>query len=153
MMDNFKSVDEVLDFAINQEQEAIDFYSELANKASRADIKKIYLDFVKEEIGHKVKLMKVKEEKSLVELPDSMVTDLKISDYLVPVKATPDMSYQDALIVVMNKEKAAYRLYSSLAKMAPTEDTRNLFQKLALEEANHKLQFETEYDDNIMRDN
>ncbi len=153
MMDNFKSVDEVLDFAINQEQEAIDFYSELANKASREDIKKIYLDFVKEEIGHKVKLMKVKEEKSLVELPDSMVTDLKISDYLVPVKATPDMSYQDALIVVMNKEKAAYRLYSSLAKMAPTEDTRNLFQKLALEEANHKLQFETEYDDNIMRDN
>ncbi|RLD67077.1 MAG: rubrerythrin [Bacteroidetes bacterium] len=152
-MDNFKSVDEVLDFAINQEQEAIDFYSELANKASREDIKKIYLDFVKEEIGHKVKLMKVKEEKSLVELPDSMVTDLKISDYLVPVKATPDMSYQDALIVVMNKEKAAYRLYSSLAKMAPTEDTRNLFQKLALEEANHKLQFETEYDDNIMRDN
>ncbi|MCK5776280.1 MAG: hypothetical protein KAH25_08890, partial [Bacteroidales bacterium] len=73
--------------------------------------------------------------------------------YLVPVKATSDMSYQDALVVVMNKEKAAYKLYTSLAKMAPTEDTKNLFQKLALEEANHKLQFETEYDDNIMKDN
>ena len=153
MMDNFKSVDEILDFAIDQEQEAIDFYSELADKAKRADIKKIYLDFVKEEMGHKTKLMKVKEEKSLNDLPDSEVTDLKISDYLVPVKATPDMSYQDASVVVMNKEKAAYKLYTSLAKMAPTEETKKLFQKLALEEANHKLQFETEYDDNIMKDN
>lgn len=152
-MDNFKSVDEVLNFAIKQEQEAIDFYSELADKASRADIKKIYLDFVKEEMSHKVKLMKVREEKSLGDLPDSEVTDLKISDYLVPVKPTPDMSYQDALIVVMNKEKAAYKLYTSLSKMAPSEETRILFQKLALEEANHKLQFETEYDDNIMKDN
>ncbi len=153
MMDNFKTVDEILDFAIDQEQEAIDFYSELAEKAKRADIKKIYLEFVKEEMGHKAKLMKIKEEKSLAALPDSEVTDLKISDYLVPVKATPDMSYQDALVVVMNKEKAAYKLYMSLAKMAPTEETKNLFQKLALEEAYHKLQFETEYDDNVMKDN
>ena len=129
MMDNFKSVDEILDFAIDQEQEAIDFYSELADKAKRNDIKKIYLEFVKEEMGHKAKLIKVKEKKSLIELPDSMVTDLKISDYLVPVKASPEMTYQEALIVVMNKEKAAYKLYTSLAKMAPTEETKNLFQK------------------------
>ena len=153
MMDNFKSVDEILVFAIDQEQEAIDFYSQLAEKANRNDIKKIYLDFVKEEMGHKVKLLKIKEEKSLIDLPDSKVIDLKISDYLVPVKATSDMSYQDALVVVMNKEKAAYKLYTALAKMAPTAETKSLFQKLALEEANHKLQFETEYDENIMKDN
>ena len=152
-MDNFKTVDEILDFAIAQEQEAVDFYSELADAAKNPEIKDTYHEFVKEEMGHKAKLMKVKEEKSLEALPDSEVTDLRISDYLVPVKATPDMSYQEALIVVMNKEKAAYKLYNTLAKMAPNEEMKQLFLRLALEEANHKLQFESEYDDNFMKEN
>ncbi len=151
-MEKFNSVDEILDFAIEQEQEAIDFYSELADNAKSEEMKKIYLDFVKEEMGHKSKLLDIKKTK-IFTISDSEVTDLKVSDYLVPVKATPDMSYQDALIVVMKKEKAAHKLYTALAKMAPNDELKSVFKLLALEEANHKLQFEQDYDEYILKDN
>lgn len=151
-MENFQSVNEVLDFAINSEQEAVDFYSELANYASNPEIKKIFLGFVEEEMSHKSKLLKIKEE-GTYSVSEQEVTDLKIADYLVPVKATPDMSYQDALVVVMKKEKAAFKLYSKLAERAPNTELRNVFLMLAQEEANHKLHFESEYDEQVLKDN
>ena len=145
-MENFKNIDKILDFAIEQEQEAIDFYSELSKQAKNQEMKNIYLEFVQEEMGQ------VKEEKVFSDASTEVV-DLKISDYLVPVKPTPDMSYQDALIVVMKKEKAAHKLYTTLAKMAPTEELKKIFKMLAIEEANHKLQFEEDYDEYILKDN
>ncbi len=152
-MENFKSIDEVLDFAIDQEQEAVDFYGELAQQAKSNDVKEIFLEFVKEEMGHKAKLIKLKAEGNLNLISNEAVQDLMISDYLTPVKPTPDMSYQNALIVVMKKEKAAYNLYKALAKMSPNQEMKDLFNLLAMEEANHKLQFEKEYDDTILTDN
>ena len=151
-MENFKSVNEILDFAINSEQEAVDFYSELADNAKTEDMKKIYNEFVQEEMGHKQKLIKIKQEGSF-EIDNTEVEDLKISDYLVAVKASPDMSYRDALVVVMKKEKAAYKLYMKLSEKAPNEELKQVFLMLAREEANHKLQFETDYDEHILKEN
>jgi len=152
-MEHFKDIEEVLNFAIDQEQEAVDFYSELAEQATSNDVKEIFYDFVKEEMNHKAKLMNIKVEGDFSGIKNEEVQDLMISDYLVAVKPTSDMTYQEALIVVMKKEKAAYKLYKSLAKMSPNEELKSLFNLLALEEANHKLQFEQEYDDVILADN
>ena len=74
-------------------------------------------------------------------------------DFLVDIKATGDMSYQDALILAMKKEKSAFKLYSDLAGIAPNSDLKNVFLALAQEEAKHKLRFEIEYDDNILKEN
>ena len=63
------------------------------------------------------------------------------------VTPDPDMSYRDALIVAMKKEKAAFRLYSDLAASAPDEALKKTFLGLAQEEAKHKLRFEVEFDD------
>jgi len=152
-MKYFESINDVLDFAIEQEQIAIDFYSGLAKNAKSNDIKQMFLDFVKEEMGHKIKLTKIKKEGVFNEETPKEVLDLKISDYLVHVKASPEMNFQDALIVAMQREKSAYKLYNSMAKMAPNEDLRKVFKNLAIEEANHKLQFETDYDEMILKDN
>jgi rubrerythrin len=81
------------------------------------------------------------------------VEDLKIGDYLVDVEPTAETSYQEALIIAMKKEKAAFKMYTDLAEAAPDEELRALFLGLAREEANHKLRFEVEYDDNILKDN
>lgn len=151
-MENFQSIDEVLNFAIQSEQEAIDFYSELANFASNSETKKIFLEFVEEEMQHKSKLLKIKHE-GIYEVEEKKVMDLKISDYLIPVKANSDMSYEDALVVVMRKEKAAFKLYSKLAERAPNDSLRKIFTLLAQEEANHKLHFETEYDEQVLKNN
>ena len=59
------------------------------------------------------------------------------------------MDYQQALIVAMKQEKAAYKLYSDLAAKVTFEGLRNTFLMLAQEEAKHKLHFEVEYDELI----
>ncbi|MDJ0806803.1 MAG: ferritin family protein [Gammaproteobacteria bacterium] len=146
------SVDEILDFAIEREQAAADFYQDLAERASSAWMKDMLLSFSKEEMRHKGKLKSVKKGEKLLS-SEQQVQDLKISDYLVDVEPAGDISLQDAMIVAMKREKAAYRLYSDLASKVDDPDVKDLFLGLAQEEAKHKLYFETQYDDQILRDN
>jgi rubrerythrin len=53
----------------------------------------------------------------------------------------------------MKREKAAYRLYLDLAAVAEAEELTETFLWLAQEEAKHKLRFEIEYDDQVLKDN
>ncbi|MFC1888493.1 ferritin family protein [Thermodesulfobacteriota bacterium] len=151
-MDVFGSVDEALDFAIGKEQEASDFYTDLAGKMEKPWMAELFRDFAKEEQGHKAKLTAIKGDKSLAPAAKK-VADLKIGDYLIDVEPEPNMDYQDALIVAMKSEKAAFRLYTDLA--ASTEDTtlQGTFQSLAQEEAKHKLRLELEYDEFVLKEN
>lgn len=152
-MEAFKSIDDILDFAINAEQEAVDFYTELANMMNNPQMKATFLEFAKEEINHKAKLMKVKEEKVFYSDDNEKITDLKIADYTVSVKPSPEMEYADALVLAMKKEKAAFKLYSALAARATKPDIKALFENLAIEESKHKLRFEVEYDEYVLREN
>ena len=151
-MQQWKSVDEILDFAIVQEEQAAQFYTELAGRMDRPWMSKIFKDFAREEVGHKNKLVEVKSGKRLM-AAEQKVLDLKIGDYLVDVEPTDHMDYQQALVVAMKKEKKAFKMYIDLA--GATEDTnlRTLFMSLAQEEAKHKLRFEIEYDDFVMTEN
>jgi rubrerythrin len=146
------SVDEILDYAIDQEQQAADFYADLAGRAEKAGMKDILLDFAAEEQSHKQRLLAVKAgEHELT--PEQKVLDLKISDYLVEVDATEGISYQDALIVAMKRERAAFRLYTDMAAKVPQSHLKDVLEGLAREEAKHKLFFESEYDERVLMDN
>ncbi len=146
------NVDEVLDFAIEREIEASRFYSELAAKMAVPAMKQVFEDFAKEEQKHKAKLEAVKRGEYTFVPDTGVVPGLGLADYLVEGEPTPDMSYAEALILAMKKEKAAYRLYLKLAGMAAGEAARELFLSLADEEARHKLRFEIEYDDHVLKE-
>jgi rubrerythrin len=60
------------------------------------------------------------------------------------------MGYQEALIVAMKKEKAAFKLYTDLAASTADERIKATFSALAQEEAKHKLRFEIEYDNLLL---
>lgn len=152
-MEKFNSTDEILDFAINAEQEAINFYSDLYGRAPNDSMKEAYREFILEEKSHRDKLKKLKAEGSLSEIKLSRVTDLKISDYIVEKQIHDNMDYQESLVVAMLREKAAYKLYTDLGEMTDNPDLKKMFKFLAMEEAKHKLKFETEYDDNVMQEN
>ena len=151
-MNEFENINDILDFAIATEQSAFEFYSNLAKNARNDDMKNTFEKFAQEEIGHKAKLLKVKEE-GVFSREAIQVADLKIADYLDNVTATPDMSYQDALILAMKREKSAFRLYTKLAGKTSNPALVNLFLALAQEESKHKLMFEVEYDEFILREN
>jgi len=151
-MKNFENVNAILDFAINEEQMAVDFYSELADAAKTDDMRQVFMEFAEEEIKHKQHLLKIKEE-GFYTLEKEQITDLKIADFMVNVKPTPGMTYEDALILAMKKEKAAFKLYSALADRAPNAQLKDVFSGLAQEESKHKLRFEIEYDEFVLREN
>lgn len=146
------TVDEILDYAIGQEEEAAAFYTDLAARAEKGGMKQVLLEFAREEERHRDRLLSVKQGDSAL-IPHQDVVDLKLTDYLVDVEAAPDISYQDALIVAMKREKAAFQLYSDMADKVQDEHLREVFLGLAKEEAKHKLFFESEYDERVLGDN
>jgi rubrerythrin len=148
----FNNIDEILDFSINNEQEAVDFYTKLASMASFDAIKKVFIEFAREEMGHKAKLIGIKET-GVFEGSFEKITDLKISDYIVKAPSGPEMTYSEALILAMNREKSSFKLYTVLAERTSDNSLKNLFLMLAQEESKHKLRFEIEYDEFVLKDN
>ena len=150
-MREFPTTDAILNFAIEREEEAAQFYTNLSGRVNDKRMRQILMDFALEEQGHKKKLMAVKEEKQHI-LPKAKVQDLKIADYLVDVTPGPDITYQEALTIAMKKEKAAFKLYNMLATSTDNRELQSLFYALAQEEAKHKLRFEIEYDDLVYKE-
>ncbi len=148
----FKNVDEVLDFAVKSEENANRFYEEWAKKLTGKPIQQVFVELAAEELKHKEFLLGVKKGKALIPSKEE-ITDLKISDYIIDVKATIEMNYQDALVVAMHREKIAFRLYSNLSDMSTNENMKTTFKILAQEEAKHKLRLELIYDDDILKEN
>jgi desulfoferrodoxin-like iron-binding protein len=152
LLSSFKSVREILDFAIEKEEEARQFYLEWSNKLDNKALREQFVIFAGEENKHREKLQRVKSG-STFKPSAKQVTDLKIVDYLVDIVAAPGMDYQEALIVAMRREKASFKFYSDLAAIAEDEALRELFLALAQEEAKHKLRLETEYEKEIYSEN
>lgn len=148
----FKSVDHVLDYSIAREEEAHAFYMDLADKMSTSIMSDVFRSFALEELGHKAKLEGIKAGKQL-QSSAAEVKTLNIADYVVDIEVTPNLDYQDALIIAMKKEKAAFRLYSDLSAIVQDAGLKEIFAVLAQEEAKHKLRFEVEYDEHILTDN
>ncbi len=151
-MKTFDSINEILDFAMQSEQDAVDFYTALAKKMQNEEMKGVFLQFAEEEVGHKARLQKIKDE-GLFDMEADKVRDLKIADYVVHTGTTEDMEYSDALVLAMKREKAAFRLYINLSERTDHPELKKVFQALAVEESKHKLRFELEYDDYVMREN
>ncbi len=149
-MPGFKTVDEILDFAIGQEEKAVQIYSNLADRTENERMRQVLEGYADEERGHKAKLLAIRHGKNL--MPEQQeITDLDIADYLPDVEARPDLDYMEALTLAMKAEKAAFKLYSDLAAMAEDEGVRATLLSLAQEEAKHKLRFEVEYDERTAR--
>lgn len=150
-MNTFRSADEILDFAIGHEEEAFTFYTDLSNSVKSTHMRQLFSDFAHEELGHKARLMTVQKNGTLVSARKKIM-DLKIADYMVDIEPQPGMEYQDALRLAMQREKAAFKLYTDLAAATEDDTVRSLFLFLAQEEAKHKLYFEIEYDDNVLNE-
>ncbi|MEY1639579.1 ferritin family protein [Tenuifilum osseticum] len=151
-MKEFSNINDILDFAIAREQDAVDFYNRLAAKARNNDMRHIFEQFAREEMMHKARLAKIKEE-GVITLPTEKVVDLKIADYVVLDSERDDMTYEQALILAMKREKAAFKLYLALSEKVDKTEYKELFKQLAQEESRHKLRFELEYDEYVLKDN
>ena len=143
---------EVIDFAIQGEKDAVGFYRELQTKTKFQAQKKMLKEYENMEKGHVIVLENIRK-KGMQNITVKEVTNLNISEYLVEVEPNAEMDYQDILILAMKKEEQAQKLYANMAGNFPGTELETLFLKLAAEEAEHKLQFETLYDEHVLKEN
>ncbi len=149
----FSSVEQILDYAIEQEEEACRFYMNLSDMVERREISQVLKDFANEEKHHKEKLQGVKEGRRFLHINVEKVLDLKIAEYIKEEEPQSNLDYQQALILAMQREKNAFRMYTDLAKATDNAELKDLFLGLAQEEAKHKLRFEIEYEEHVLQDN
>lgn len=147
-MPEFRKIDDVLDFAISKEKTAVEFYTEKAEKATRKHVKEMFLEIAREERRHEKRLIEIKESKSF------NISDLTEASFYIDcvedfISNDDNMSYEEALMLAMKREKESYALYTELAAQVRNADVKTILLALAQEEAGHKLQIELEYDKNI----
>ncbi|ROL62213.1 rubrerythrin [Bacteroidetes/Chlorobi group bacterium ChocPot_Mid] len=139
---------EVIKYAIERELEAADFYKDLQTKVKIQASKEMLKTFEKMELGHADILKNLDLNKIELYKPEK-VNNLKLSDFMVEPVTHEEMTFQEILVIAMKREEAANKMYLYLADSTDDDRVKNLFLKLATEEAKHKLQLETMYDEEI----
>jgi len=152
-MSNMEKFNKILQFAIEREEEAVQFYTELQGMVSFKSKIDLLQNLADMERGHIKILENIRNRASSTTIGVPQVDNLNISEYMLDIEPSPNMSYQDILIIAMKREEKANQFYSRLAEEADNGDVKNLFLKLASEEAGHKLHFEKIYDEEILTEN
>ncbi|MEA1971819.1 MAG: ferritin family protein [Candidatus Cloacimonadota bacterium] len=147
-----KSMNEILEFAIDRERDAVSFYQKLQKMVRFDNQIKMLKDLEDMEKGHITLLQNIKRKED-VDFILKDVQDLKLSDYLIEKEPSPEMDYQDILIIAMKREEASTNLYKGLAQAVTNNELKKLFKRLAQEEAEHKFRFENIYDEFVLTDN
>ncbi|MCD6122962.1 MAG: ferritin family protein [Spirochaetales bacterium] len=153
-LNSFNSMESILDFAISKELEAQETYLSYAGKTERRGLRKLLMSMVDQEKEHEKRLKELKSGIVLESVfPAGDTADIKISDYTVSTEYSPDMDYQDFLLLVIKKEDKSYRLYQSLMAKTVNDEAKLVFKQLADEEKKHKAWVQDRYDLEILTDN
>ena len=145
---NFNSIEEILEYAIEKEKEAVEFYEDISRQEPFSGTRETFEEFAREEKKHRTLLEEFSENKQkITEYQYKWIPDLKRSDYLVDIEYVKGMHYTDILRLAMKREEKALQLYNELAGKADSDDFIKLFKLMAQEEAKHKRALETIYDD------
>jgi rubrerythrin len=146
----FENLEEILDFAIEKEIEAAEFYTSLSKEESFSGSGKMFDEFAGEERKHQKMLEEFKTKGITAGTQDykfKWITDIKRSNYVVDLEYQKGMGYNEILMLAMKREEKALKLYNEFLTKADTEESKKLFKILCQEEAKHKLALETMYDD------
>lgn len=140
---------DVINFAIKREENAIQGYGSMIEVAKTPGISKLLQELQDEEKNHK-KLLQELTEGKVESYKPTQVIDLKISDFLEEDTLDAEMDFQQLLIFAAKKEQNAVELYSKLAEEAESEELKKLFKFLVEQEKSHKLKLETEYEKHVL---
>ncbi len=148
----FDSINDIIDFAIQKEQEAVDFYLSASREESMSGSKEMLIEFSAEEKKHRQMLEELKTmgyAKGVENYDFKWIKDIKRSDYIDDMVYKPGMGYRDILILAIKREEGALKLYNRLLSEAESKNAKTVFKILCQEEAKHKLGLETMYDDHM----
>ena len=148
---NFSNYQDIVEFAIKKEEEAIKAYGDMIEKAHLPGMKDLLEELRDDEVQHK-ELLEGSSKKEIHDHEIHDVQDLKISDYLVDEDLNPDISFQDLLIYAAKEEQKAIELYSDFHQKVKNPELKQLVEFLIEQEKLHKLKLETEYEKHVLQE-
>lgn len=141
----WKSLEDIIEFAIARECEAQAFYADLAGRIEDEALQDVLRGFVSEERSHEERLRQLQLD-GLPLLTDPALAQL-VADHAFPTAApvTPeDLTLKGIYQQAIASEAAARKLYLDLAASSPLDRVREVFLALAAEEKGHQTRFENE---------
>lgn len=142
---------EVVQFAITRELEAAELYGALKERAVQPASRVFLAELEEMELEHAETLRGFTPDAVKEFAPEAL--DLKLSDYMEPPELTADSGYQDVVVTAMKNEEASHKLYKALAAEVPDGYAKEVFERLAREEARHKEMLEEMYEKEALREN
>lgn len=149
---NTHSLQELIDFAIQEEIKADKLYTGLAARITDKGTCVMLKDMAAMEKGHAEKLKAFKSNKSAQ--PDlARPQNLMLAEYMVDKALTDDSGIQEVMLFAIQCEKKAAQMYSDLAAVCNDASARAFLAGMAAEELRHKNSLEKSYDDNVFQEN
>ena len=143
-----KTLKEILEVAISFEKSARDFYTSLIPKVSK-NLRYLVEELAEEEQQHYDLFMQLSQNIDIdaqirqeIKVP---VEDHRFSDYVHLPELGEKPDDQTVLQYAMGREDAAMKQYRELADNTEAGPAHDLFEYLANEEAEHKLELEKIY--------
>jgi rubrerythrin len=149
-MKKIKSVEEAIEFAIEQEDKTFSLYNDLAEKTTNAHSRDVIEGFAAEELAHRRKLEIMRAHIICVKNALKKADDNKLLTIEKPgkvVQADVNMDLKKALQFAMYMEQKAESLYLHLADACPDHDLKAFFQILTEEEILHYKRYQKIYND------
>lgn len=142
----FKSLRDILMFALAKEESSVQFYRTLAARVQKPETVAVFEVMARQEEKH-IEAVKLEVFKLGFTVPEPDPSEPRSEDSGVSLeldRSAEEMDYLDALRLGIQKERAAFKLYAELLALAEDSDSRKMFLELAEEEMRHVLKLERE---------
>ncbi len=146
---SFISLKEVLDFAIELEEDAYQRYKRAAELTESPAARKMFEELAQEEATHKHVFSSVDPDK-IEEVNVCKIPEATISKYLKSVPFRPEMSYQEILTYALKAEEDAYQLYKAAAGSTDDPKLQKTLLTFAEVELGHRRKIEALYEDKVL---
>ncbi len=143
--------DHAMKLAIKREKASLQLYNDWAGKVKDATAKNFLKELALAELEHQHLLERALYEGKTETLGPREVQTMQLSDYLIDIELTSELSLQDAMIHAMKDEKKSAEFYRNLAGMCAGNPMQDLFSRLEKEELKHLEKLETDYEKTFMQ--
>ena len=141
-----KRLTEIIDIAIQREEQAYAFYMDLYDKVIDSGVKETLEWIAGEEVKHKQFLMNYREgEMDQGKLRMTEVVYYRIAEHQKEPDIEASVKPEDVFLVAAHREMRSHQFYTELAQLHPQGDTHEMLLKIANEELKHKEKMEYLY--------
>ena len=143
----FTSIAEILNFAISKEKASVRFYQDLLAQVVQPATQSLFEVLIQKEQEHIDALQLELTKCGYTVYTDKGKLDSKFlwNEQIENDDPIRNLSFVDALMLAIQKERASFRLYAQLLGSARDKQFAKIIMELAEEEMRHVLQLEEEY--------